>query len=120
MLQQLLDPTRYEMEISTAGKPLSEIVQAIEQEVPALFCVGLIPPGGFSASRHLSKLLCARLSELSIVIGHWGLHEKAPTDREALLAAGATHVAATLIETRDQIVQALHPHVKLQPESHRR
>ena len=37
-------------------------------------------------------------------------------DREALLAAGATQVAATLIETRDQIAQALHPHVKLQTE----
>ncbi len=116
MLQQLLDPTRYEMEISAAGKRLSEIVQEVERKTPALFCVGYIPPGGFSACRHLSKLLRARLPELTIVVGHWGLHEKAHNDREALLAAGTTHVAATLIETRDQIVQALHPHVKLQPE----
>jgi len=115
MLQQLLDPALYEMEISDAGKRLSEILQEVEQKDPALFCVGFIPPGGLSASRHLSKLLRARLPELAIVVGHWGLHEKVHTDREAFLAAGATHVAATLIETRDQIVQAMHPHVKLQP-----
>lgn len=115
MLQQLLDPTRYEMEIGAPGKRLSEILQEVEQKTPALFCLGLIPPGGLSASRHLSKLLRARLPELTIVVGHWGLHEKVQNDREALLAAGATQVAATLIETRDQIAQALHPHVKLQP-----
>ncbi|MGA2139299.1 MAG: AI-2E family transporter [Verrucomicrobiia bacterium] len=117
MLQQLLDPTRYEMEICAAGKHLSEILQEVEQKTPALFCVGFIPPGGLSASRHLSKLLHARLPELTIVVGHWGLHEKVHKDREALLAAGATHVAATLIETRDQIAQAMHPHVKPQTDA---
>ena len=116
MLQQLLDPTRYEMEINTTGKRLSEILREVEQKTPALFCVGFIPPGGLSASRHLSKLLHARLPELTIVVGHWGLHEKVHNDRETLLAAGATHVAATLIEARDQIAQALHPHVQPQPQ----
>lgn len=116
MLQQLLDPTCYEMEINTTGKRLSEILREVEQKTPALFCVGFIPPGGLSASRHLSKLLHTRLPELTIVVGHWGLHEKVHDDRETLLAAGATHVAATLIEARDQIAQALNRHVKPQPE----
>ena len=117
MLRRLLDPTRYEMEISADCKRLSEILQEVEQKAPALFCVGFIPPGGLSASRHLSKLLHVRFPELTIVVGHWGLHEKVQNDREALLAAGATHVAATLIETRDQIAQSTHPHVKLQPDA---
>jgi hypothetical protein len=116
MLQQLLDPARYEMEISAAGKRLSEILQEVEQKTPELFCVGFIPPGGLSASRHLSKLLRTRFGELTIVVGHWGLQERVHNDREALLAAGATHIAATLIETRDQIAQAMHPHVKLQTD----
>ena len=115
MLQQLLDATRYEMEISAAGQRLSEILQEVGQKSPELVCVGLIPPGGLSASRHLSKLLRVRLPELNIVVGYWGLPEKVLNDRETLLAAGATHCAATLIETRDQIAQAMHPHVKLQP-----
>jgi predicted PurR-regulated permease PerM len=114
MLKQLLDATRYEMEIGAAGKRLSEILQAVGGKTPAVFCVGYVPPGGFSTCRHLSRLLRARLPELTIVVGHWGLHEKVHDDREALLAAGATHVAATLIEARDHIAQALHPHVKLQ------
>jgi hypothetical protein len=115
MLQQLLDPALYEMEISTAGNRLSEILKDVEQKTPALFCIGLIPPGGLSASRHLSKLLHTRLPGLAIVVGHWGLHEKVHNDRAALLAAGTTHVAATLIEARDQIAQAMHPHVAVQP-----
>ena len=117
MMQQLLDSTRYEMEIGAAGKRLSEIPCEVERKTPALFCVGFIPPGGLSASRHLSKLLHARFPELTIVVGHWGLHEKVQHDREAFLAAGATHVAATLIETRDQIARAMHPNVKLQPDA---
>jgi hypothetical protein len=117
MLQQILDPTRYEMEISAAGNRLSEILREVERKTPALFCVGYIPTGGLSASQHVTKLLHARLPELAIVVGHWGLHEKIHTNRETLLAAGATHVAATLIETRDQIAQAMHPHVKLQPDA---
>ena len=63
--------------------------------------------------RHVSKLLRARRPELTIVVGDLGLHENVRNEREALLAAGASHVAATLIETRDQIVQAMHPYVKL-------
>ena len=117
MLQQLLDPTRYEMEVSAAGKPVSEILHEVEQKNPALFCVGFVTPGGLSASRHLSKLVRARLPELTIVVGHWGSDEKIHNDREALLAAGAIHVAATLIETRDRIAQALRPRVKLQPNA---
>ncbi len=94
---------------SAAGKRLSEILQEVEQKTPALFCVGFIPPGGLSARRHLSKLLHARFPELTVVVGHWGLHEKVHNDRETLLATGATHVTATLIETRAQIAQAMHP-----------
>lgn len=115
MLQHLLDPAHYEMEISTAGQRLFDILQEVEQKAPALVCIGFIPPGGLSAGRHLSQQLRVRLPELTVVIGHWGLHEEVDHDREALLAAGATHVTATLVETRDQIAQALHPHVKLQP-----
>jgi len=115
MLQQLLDATRYEMEISAPGQLLSKILEEVGQKSPELVCVGLIPPGGLSASRHLSKLLRVRLPELNIVVGYWGLPEKVLNDREVLLAAGATHCASTLIETRDLIAQAMHPHVKLRP-----
>jgi predicted PurR-regulated permease PerM len=115
MLQQLLNPTRYEMEISAVGRRLSEILQEVEQKSPELFCVGCIPPGGVSASRHLSKLLRGRLPDLSIVVGYWGLPEKGQNDCETLLAAGATQCTATLSETRDEFARAMQPHVKLQP-----
>jgi predicted PurR-regulated permease PerM len=115
MLQQLLDATRYEMEISAAGQRLSEIMQEVEQKSPELFCVGCIPPGGVSATRHLSKLLRGRLPELNIVVGYLGLPEKSQNDCATLLAAGATQCTATLSETRDEFARVMHPHVKLQP-----
>ena len=115
MLQQLLDATFYEMEIGATGQRLSEILKEVERRGPELFCIGFIPPGGLSACRHLSRLLRGRLPELHTVVGYWGLPEKVRDDREALLAAGASHCAATLIETRDRIVQSMHPHVRLQP-----
>lgn len=115
MLDQLLDATCYEMEIGATGQRLSEILQAVEQKDPELFCIGFVPPGGLSACRHLSRLLRGRLPELHTVVGYWGLPEKAQAEREALVAAGASHCAATLIETRDRIVQSTHPHIKLLP-----
>jgi hypothetical protein len=114
MLQQLLDATCYEMEILPTSKIASEILHGVERMSPALFCVGFIPPGGLSASRWVSKLLRSRFPELNIVVGYWGLPEKVRDDQEALRSAGATNVTATLIETRNQIAQAMHPHVKLQ------
>ncbi len=112
MLQQLLDPAHYTMEICAPGKRLAEIVPEVEQKKHALFCIGFITPGGLSASRHLTKLLRSRFPELKIVAGRWGLHDNLPQDREILLSAGATHVAGTLIETRDRIVHALSPEAK--------
>jgi hypothetical protein len=115
MLQQILDPARYEVEVIPVGKKMAEVVQEVTQKHPELFCIGFIPPGGLSASRHLSKMLSTRMPELTIVVGLWGLQEKAQHDREGLLAAGATHVAATLSETRAEIARVMQPRVVLQP-----
>jgi len=115
VLQQLLDAKGYEMEISTAGQSLTKVLQEVEQKIPELFCIGFIPPGGLSATRHLSKLLHGRLPELNIVVGCWGLSEKVHNNCETLLAGDVTHCAATIIETRDQIARAMNPHIKLQP-----
>jgi predicted PurR-regulated permease PerM len=115
MLQQLLDPARYDMEIADAGQALPVILRKVESENPEILCIGYIPPGGLSATRHISKLLRQRLPDLDIVVGYWGSPEKAHHDRDALVASGVTHCTATLIETRDQIAHTTHPHVKLSP-----
>jgi hypothetical protein len=111
-----LPPVAWRQLVLPLLENLLRILRGPEQKTPTLFCMGLVPPGGLSACRHLSKLLRRRLPALNIVVGHWGLHEKIHNDRETLLAAGATLVAATLVETCDLIAQTLHPHVKLQPD----
>jgi predicted PurR-regulated permease PerM len=115
MLQQILDPTRFEVEMIPVGKQMADVVQEVAEKNPALFCIGFIPPGGLSATRHLSRMLRTRRPDLTIVVGLWGLQEKAQRDREGLLNAGSTQVAVTLSETREQIVRAMEPRAKLQP-----
>ena len=40
---------------------------------------------------------------MKILVGRWAPAEFADEDRSVLIEAGATHVATTLIETRDQL-----------------
>jgi hypothetical protein len=115
MLQQLLDPEWYDLDIAAAGQSLPEILRKVELDGPEILCIGYVPPGGLSATTHISKLLRQRLPSLTIVVGYWGNPEKAHQDRAALVDAGVTHCTATLIETRDQIAVATHPHVKFSP-----
>lgn len=115
MLHQMLDPALYEFEIIAAGRRLTDTLHDVEEKLPDLFCIGLLPPGGVSASRRLIKLLRSRIPALGVEVGYWGLPELVRDDCETLLAAGARHCAATLIETRDRIAMGTHPHGKLQP-----
>jgi predicted PurR-regulated permease PerM len=104
MLRQLLDRARWEMHIASSHQLVSEVLALVEEQAPAVVCIGAVPAGGLAShTRHLCKRLRARFPHLRIVVGRWGL--KGPTDdvRELVLAAGADLVAMTLLETRDQI-----------------
>jgi hypothetical protein len=41
---------------------------------------------------------------VKILVGRWATAELADEDRTSLIDAGAHHVAATLLETRDQLL----------------
>jgi hypothetical protein len=45
----------------------------------------------------------AALPDAIIVVGRWAPAELVDEDRQSLIDAGATQVAATLLETRDQL-----------------
>ena len=68
-----------------------------------MVCIADLPPSPPSRSRYLIKRLRAAFPELKIVVGRWAPPELADDHPEALLEAGADHVATTLIETRDQL-----------------
>jgi len=48
---------------------------------------------------------------VKILVGRWAPAELADEDRSSLIDAGAHHVAATLLETREQLlILAAHEH----------
>jgi len=71
MLQHVLDPRRFEIEVTRAGLLAAEVLSLVEQSTPTLVCIGLVPPGGFAQTRYLCKRLRARCPTLPIVVGCW-------------------------------------------------
>ncbi len=109
MLQQLLDPRKWEFVVATvemlSSKTLSTaLVSLAAEKKPALICIGSLSPGGLARSRYLCKRLRTRLRKAKIIVGRWGLKDNLEQNREQLREAGADHVETTLLETRNQLV----------------
>lgn len=100
MLQQLMDPNRWEVEVTTVETLTSELLARITQEKRPLVCIGSLPPGGLAHTRYLCKRLRAGSPEMMIIVGRWGLKGEPDRHRSQLLEAGADHMTTTLVETR--------------------
>ena len=117
VLQQALDPTRFEVEITRAALLTAEVLSLVEQTSPAFLCIGLVPPGGFAQTRYLCKRLRISFPQLPIVIGCWG----GTTEEEEHLALlhldSLTYLRTTLLETRNQIMQVPQAPTPLVPQA---
>ena len=102
MFRQLLDCTRYEVEIMSDAMLTAEVVARIGEQSPAMICIAALPPGGLAQTRYLCKRLRARFPNLKIAVGRWGTGSE---DSNSILLAGADKVGTTMIETREQIIQ---------------
>ena len=102
MFRQLLDSTRYDVEVMSDAVLTSEVVGLIEEKSPALMFIATVSPGGLAQTRYLCKRLRGRFPNLKIAVGQWGMGSE---DRSSILLAGADKVGTTMIETRDQIIQ---------------
>lgn len=102
MFRQLLDSTRYEVEIMSDAMLTAEVVARIGEKGPAMICIAALPPGGLVQARYLCKRLRARFPHLKIVVGRWGVGSE---DSNSILIAGADRVGTTMIETREQMIQ---------------
>lgn len=112
MLEHLVNPTSWTIELSSPHLLVSEIVALVEERRPAVVCVGALPSGPRgSHTRYLCKRLRARFPDLRIVVGRWGLRENVAHARRQLEAAGADYVGVTLVETREHLqrVHGLEP-----------
>jgi hypothetical protein len=114
MLQQVLDPRRFEVEVTKAGLLAAEVLSLVEQGAPTLVCIGLVPPGGLAQTRYLCKKLRARFPTLPIVVGCWGGTEAEPLAR--LRLDSLMQIGTTLTQTRQQIMQV--PPTHMPPVDH--
>jgi predicted PurR-regulated permease PerM len=105
MLQHMLDPSRYEVEVLSAGMLTAEVVSLVEQQQAQLICLGGIAPGGMAHTRHLCKRLRTHFPALKIVVGRWGFPGNSAESQHVLRQAGADAVETTLHDTCSQLMQ---------------
>jgi hypothetical protein len=102
MFRQLLDCTKYEVEIMSDTMLTAEVVARIGEKSPAMICIAAVPPGGLAQTRYLCKRLRARFPNLKIAVGRWGTGSE---DSNSILLSGADKVGTTMIETCEQMIQ---------------
>ena len=102
MFRQLLESTRYEVEVMSDAVLAAEVVAHIGECSPAMILIATVSPGGLGQTRYLCKRLRARFPDLKIAVGRWGMTSE---DGDSILLAGADRVGTTMIETREQMIQ---------------
>ena len=100
MLQKMLDPDRWDIEVIADGTLTSEVVARVAVDPPAAICITSIPPGGIVHARYLCKKLRAVAPDVPLLVGRWGQRRIGQADRVRLIEAGANCLATTLVETR--------------------
>jgi hypothetical protein len=103
MLGQTLAPSNCKLlTIEGAGSPM-QLVERVAPVSPAMVILSHLPPEALAQARYQVRRLRSRFSGLAIVVGRWG---EAGSDAasQGLSGVGATHVAFTLADARDQIL----------------
>jgi len=103
MLGQILAPSKCTLvNIEGAGSPM-QLADRVAEVCPAMVILSHLPPEALAQARYQVRRLRARFAGLPIVVGRWG---EAGSDAasEGLSGVGATHVAFTLADARDQIL----------------
>jgi predicted PurR-regulated permease PerM len=106
MLQNLLDPIRWDMEVLPFNSASGEQVALAAERQPAIICIGAHPPGGLAHARFLCKRLKARLPKVKLIVGRWGLLANLDRNRDDLQEAGADVIETGLIETRTHLEES--------------
>jgi predicted PurR-regulated permease PerM len=107
MFAQVLGGKEYRTEVLSSNMLTAEMIARVKEKRPGLVCVGSLPPGGLAQARYLCKRLRRQFPELKILAGRWGQRENLEKTQERLRAAGADHVATTILESRTQALPLL-------------
>ena len=100
MLSHLLHDLPIVMEITGARMQAAELLSLVEERKFSVVCFADLPPSPSSKTRYLVRRLRSALPELRIAVGRWGPPALADESSQALVDAGANHVATLLMESR--------------------
>jgi hypothetical protein len=103
MLGEVLDPDEFTLEIVSARLLSSELIATVRELGATTVCIGDLPPSPPSKTRYMVKKLRAALPDVDVLVGRWAPPSLADDGPGLLLDAGARHVGATLLETRDDL-----------------
>lgn len=95
------------LEVVSSNRLSAEILDRIDRELPAVVCIGSLPPGGLAQARYLCKRIRRQGPNVKIVIGRWGDCDNLDKTTKRLLDSGADFVAETFHDSRKQIVPLL-------------
>ena len=108
MLAQMLNGIPVVLETTKTRVMVSELVEYVRAGGYSLVVIADLPPSAPSRTRYLVKKLRAALPELRITVGRWSHGSMTDESAEPLTAAGASHVASTLADTRKYLAEAAH------------
>ena len=103
MLGQLLAHSKCRLvNLKDTDSPM-QLADCVAATSPAMVVLSHLPPEPLAQARYQVRRLRARFAGLPILVGRW---EEADSDAalQGLSGVGATHVAFTLADARDQIL----------------
>ena len=103
MLAQILAPSKCTLSnIEGGGSPML-LAGRVAEASPSMLILSHLPPEALAQARYQVRRLRARFAELPIVVGRWG-EIGSDAASQGLTGVGATHLAFTLADARDQIL----------------
>ena len=103
MLADLLAGQPVDLDVPSSRLLTSEVVSLMGKRESRVLCIADLPPSPPSKTRYIVRKLRSALPEATILVGRWSSGPLAEEERRLLMDAGATHVGATMVETRDQL-----------------
>jgi predicted PurR-regulated permease PerM len=103
VLKQLLAGTGVCLEIASPQLMSSDILTLMREKGYPFLCIADLPPSVPSKTRYLVKKLGLSLPGVPILVGRWAPPSLEDESHAALTEAGASHVASTLLETRERL-----------------
>lgn len=107
MLQQQLRDLPITLDIADSRMLASELVAHIQREGYQTVCFADLPPSPPSKLRLLVKKVRRELPDARIMVGRWASDEFVDENAQSLVEAGASHVAAKCVDSREYLVEAV-------------